>query len=171
MSERRELLIDAFNVMFAHARFGPLLRRDLETARTEFLRFVQQNRPADATRVYVVFDAHRDRGPSSDTGRQNTDYSASVHVVYARETADVWIQRRIREHADPSQLTVVTSDNAIIATVRAHGSRLLRVSQFLQLPRRRVAPGAGKSADKPEHVSRREIEEWERLFGERRDDD
>jgi len=174
MTERRELLIDAFNVIFAHPRLGPLVRRDQAAARDAFLVFVSQNRPADATRVYVVFDAHRDKGPATETGRQGTTYSGGVHAIFARETADVWIQRRIREHPNPALVTVITSDNAIIATVHAYGARLLRVRDFLRLPERRRAGGAAaqsRAEEKPARVTRRELEEWERLFGERHDEE
>lgn len=172
MTNRRELLIDAFNVMFAHPRLGPLVRRDQAAARAAFLVFVQQNRPADATRVYVVFDAHRDQGPATEKARQDCSYSGGVHAVFARETADVWIQRRIRAHPDPTLITVITSDNAIIATVRAYGARLLHVKEFLRLPERRKTRGATatRGGEKPGRVTRRELAEWERLFDERPDE-
>ena len=170
MAGRRELLIDAFNVMFAHPRLGPLLRRDLQAARQEFLVLVNQNRPADATRVYVVFDAHRDPGPP---GEANSQYSGSVHVVFARETADTWIQRRVRAHPEPQQLTVVTSDREILDTVKAYGARHLRVSEFLRLPARRRAARQRQAGadDKPASSSRREIEDLEKLFEERGEED
>ncbi len=173
MSPRRELLIDAFNVIFAHPRFGPLVRRDPEAARQEFLEYVQAHRPADSSRVTVVFDAHRDPGPATETGRQRREYSSSVHVVFARETADVWIQKRIRESKRPGLITVVTSDREILATVRAHGAQRLPVRQFLQLrpKKRRRAPGTGGAPDKPSSMSRRELEELERMFEERKKDD
>jgi predicted RNA-binding protein with PIN domain len=172
MADRRELLIDAYNVMFAHPRIGPLVRHDRERAREAFLEFVSQSRPADATRVVVVFDAHREPGGPHAPGRVGRDYRGNVHVVFAPETADVWIQRRIREHDDPTQLTVVTSDREILATVRAHGATVLRVSEFLSLPaERRRRADQNRARDKPEHMSRRELEEWERLFEKPRDEE
>jgi predicted RNA-binding protein with PIN domain len=172
MAGRRELLIDAYNVMFADPRIGPLVRHDRERARDAFLELVSQNRPADATRVVVVFDAHRNPGGPQAPGRVGRAYQGNVHVVFAPETADAWIQRHIREHEDPTLLTVVTSDREILATVRAHGAAVLRVSEFLRLPveRRRRAEG-NRARDKPEHMSRRELEEWERLFKEPRDEE
>ena len=173
MAERRELLIDAFNVIFAHPQLGPLVRRDQEAAREQFVALVNQKRPADATRVYVVFDAHRAKASAAETGRQDVAYRGAVHTVYARETADAWIQRRIREAPDPGMITVITSDNAIIATVRAYGAHLLRVSEFLSLSRRKATGSqhAGQADEKPERLSRRELEEWERLFEKPADED
>jgi len=172
MASRRELLIDAYNVMFADPRIGPLVRQDRERARDAFIALVSQNRPADATRVVVVFDAHREPGGPVAPGRQGRAYQSGVHVVFAHETADAWIQRRIREHADPTHLTVVTSDREILATVRAHGAHVLRVAEFLQLhARRRARAREIQERDKPEHLSRRELEEWERLFEAPRDEE
>lgn len=172
MPGRRELLIDAYNVIYADPRLGPLVRRDAERAREEFLALVAQRVPADGTATVVVFDAMRDPAPPTQTGRTNREYTRGLHVVYARETADTWIRERIRNHADPRLITVVTSDREILATVQAHGAGVLRVSEFLRLAARRHRRTREiRDAEKPEHTSRREIEEWERLFGEPRDDE
>lgn len=173
MAERRELLIDAFNVMFADPRFGPLVRRNAEKAREEFLAWVNQNRPSDSTRVYVVFDAHRDPGPAAGTGKQGSAYQGAVHVIFARETADVWIQKRIRQHSQPQEITVVTSDRAILSTVHAYKAQHLRVSDFLHLPdsRRKKRQARHTADDKPERPTKREIEEWRKIFEDRPDED
>lgn len=172
MPARREILIDAYNVIYAHPKLGPLVRRDAARAREEFLALVASRLPADGSVGIVVFDAMRDPRPPSETGRTGRERQRGLQVVYARESADAWIQTRIREHAEPGLLTIVTSDNAILATARAHGAVILRVSDFLQLAARRQARLREiRSSEKPAHQSPREIEEWERLFGERQRDD
>jgi predicted RNA-binding protein with PIN domain len=169
---RREILIDAYNVIFADARLGPLVRRDPESAREQFLALVVQRLPADGTRGFVVFDAARDPRPTTETGRTNSAYSRGLQIVYARETADTWIRERIRNHADPSQLTVVTSDREILETARAHGAVILRVSDFLQLAARRHERARDlRDSEKPQHTSRREMDELEKLFEEPRPDE
>src|SRR5262245_38249018 len=107
---RREFLIDAYNVIFAHSRLGPLVRRDPEAAREQFLALVAQRLPPDGTRGIVVFDAAREPRPTTETGRTHSDYARGLQIVYARETADTWIRERIRNHEDASQVTVITSD-------------------------------------------------------------
>jgi predicted RNA-binding protein with PIN domain len=172
MPPRRELLIDAYNVMFAHPRLGPLLRRDLERARDEFLALVAERMPADGTLGFVVFDAARDPRPITETGRTGTAYERGLQVVFARTSADDWIQERIRGHADPSVLTIVTADRAILETARAHGAQVLRVATFLQLAARRHARARElRQTEKPTHQSAREIEEWRRLFEKPREDE
>lgn len=172
MPNRREILIDAYNVMFAHPHLGPLLRRDLERARDEFLALVARLRPADATRVVVVFDAQRNPSPITAVGRTSESYRNSIHVVYARGSADAWIMRRIREDESPGALTIVTSDREILDAARAHGAGIRRVSEFLELPqKRRARLRRIRESEKPDRSSPGELAEWERLFGEPRDDD
>lgn len=172
MADRREILVDAFNVIFAHPSLGPLVRRDAERAREEFLALVAARQPGDARRTWVVFDAHRDPGPRTETGRTGGGSRHGLHVVFARESADTWIQNRIREHSEPAQVTVVTSDRAILETARAHGATILRVAEFLQLPaRRRQRLREIRESEKPEHQSAREIEEWRKLFEDRDPED
>jgi ribosomal protection tetracycline resistance protein len=167
MAARREILIDAYNVIFAHPKLGPLVRRDPARARDEFLSLVATRLPQDGSLGVVVFDAMRDPRPPTETGRTGRERQRGLQVVYARETADAWIQARIRDHSEPGALTIVTSDNAILATARAHGAGILKVSDFLQLAARRQARLRElRSSEKPTHQSSREIEEWERLFGE-----
>ena len=169
---RRELLIDAYNVMFAHPRLGPLLRRDLERAREEFLVLVAQRLPVDGTLGIVVFDATRDPAVPTTTGRVRRANSHGVQVVFARESADAWIQQRIREHTDPACLTVVTADREILETARAHGAGSMRVTEFLQVAsRRRKRMREIRSSEKPEHQSARELDEWRRLFEKPREEE
>lgn len=168
MPARREILIDAYNVIYAHPQLGPLVRRDAARARDEFLALVASRLPADGSLGVVVFDAMREPRPSTEPGRASRQRQRGLQVVFARESADAWIQARIRDHSDPALLTVVTSDNEILATARAHGAAILRVSDFLQLAARRQARLRElRTSEKPAHQSAREIEEWERLFGRR----
>lgn len=172
MPPRRELLVDAYNVMFAHPRLGPLLRRDLARARDEFLALVAERMPPDSTLGIVVFDASRDPRPTTETGRTGTAYERGLQIVFARPSADDWIQERIRDHTDPSVLTIVTSDRAILETARAHGSQILRVATFLQLSARRHARVRElRQSEKPTHQSARELEEWRRLFEKPREEE
>jgi len=166
-----EVLIDAYNVMFAHPTIGPLIRSNHESARDEFVAFVAANRPAGATRIYVVFDAHRSPSLATEVGRPARAYDRGLHVVFATETADVWIQNRIRRAADPQKITVITSDREILATVTAHEGTILRVSDYLKLRKRNTHRATSNRPSKPSHVSNKELAKWEKLFAERRDEE
>jgi len=167
----RQVLIDAYNVMFAHPKIGPLVRRNNASAREEFLALVAANRPAGATHIYVVFDAHRSPAPNTETGRTGPSYDRGLHIIFATETADVWIQNRVRQAADPKDITVVTSDREILATVTAHKAAILRVSEFLKLRTRSSRRISSQLPDKPSHMSNKQLAQWEKLFSEKRQDD
>ncbi len=171
MTARRELLIDAFNVIFAHPRLGPLVRRDAERAREEFLVLVAGRVSTGGGRVVVVFDAHRDPGPVAGKGRVGAIQRHGVEAVFAAETADTWIREHIRSAEDARSITVVTSDREILDTARAHHCTILRVSDFLQLGTRSAKSRHEPDSDKPVRSSAREIAEWEQLFGSPRNDD
>jgi predicted RNA-binding protein with PIN domain len=166
------MLIDAYNVMFADGRIGPLLRRDPERARDEFLALVAQRAPHDGTTVIVVFDATRAPRPATEPGRIGQTRVRGLQVVYARESADTWIRERIGAASEPATITLVTSDREILATAAAHGAGILRVAEFLQLAARGHRRARElRQSEKPDHVGRREVEEWEKLFDERPKDD
>lgn len=168
MAARREILIDAYNVLYADRRLNALVRRDAERARDEFVALVALRLPPGGGLGVVVFDAMRDPRPVTETGRTRTSMQRGLQIVYARDSADTWIRDRIRAHPDPSLLTIVTSDREILETARVHGAGILRVADFLQLGKRQQARAQElRNREKPEHQSRGEIAEWERLFGER----
>jgi ribosomal protection tetracycline resistance protein len=172
MTARREILIDAYNVIFADPKLGPLVRQDPARARDELLALVAQRIPADGTLGIVVFDAMRDPRPTTETGRTGRSYERGLQVIYARESADDWIREHIQTHADPTLLTIVTSDREILETARAHRAGMMRVSDFLQLAAKRHARARElRESEKPNHTSRREMEEWQRLFEKPRDEE
>jgi predicted RNA-binding protein with PIN domain len=172
MTARREILIDAYNVLYADPRLNALMRRDVERAREEFVAWVAVRLPPESGLGVVVFDAMRDPRPVTETGRAHTSMQRGLQIVYARDSADTWIRDRIRTHAQPALLTIVTSDREILETARTHGAGILRVSEFLQLgSRQKQRLREIRDREKPEHQSRREIAEWERLFGERPDEE
>jgi len=169
---RRELLLDAYNILYADPRLNALMRRDVERAREEFIALAAVRPPPSGASVIVVFDAMRDPRPVTETGRTRTSMQRGMQVVYARDSADTWIRERMRTHAEPALLTVVTSDREILETARVHGCGTMRVREYLDLnARQQQKLRAIRDQEKPQHLSKRELAEWERLFGEKRDED
>lgn len=173
MGARRELLIDAYNVLYAEPHFNVLMRRDVEKAREEFVAWVAVRAPSTGAAVYVVFDAMRDPPPVTQVGRvAPVTLQRGIHVVYARESADTWIRTRMSTHAEPALLTVVTSDREILASAQAYGCSILRVSEFLNLgAKQKRQVRELRQTEKPSHQSKRELEEWKRLFEKPREDE
>jgi predicted RNA-binding protein with PIN domain len=115
-------------------------------------------------RVRVVFD----RGLPG--GRSHELSGGGVEVVFAStgRTADSILCERIRRSRDPHGLTVVTSDQQVIAAAQARGARVMRSEEFASLL---SAPPTADTGDerKDVHLSSEEVEEWLALFGEEDD--
>ena len=98
-------------------------------------------------RATVVFDHGLPGGRSELSG-------GGVEVVFASagRTADSILRERVRRARDPRGLTVVTSDNEVIAAARARGARVLRSEEFAaQLS----APPPAGDGEKEVRISRR----------------
>jgi len=172
MAARPELLIDAYNVIYADAQLRPVMLRDPEQARAGFVARVLRHLPPGNTQGIIVFDAMRDPAPVTGTGRMHEESRGSLRIVYARETADTWIIRYMAAHAATRPLAVVTSDREILEAARTHGVRIVRVSEFLRTGTKRSARMERlRDTEKPSHTSAREVAERERLFEERRPED
>jgi len=112
-------------------------------------------------RVTVVFD----RGLPG--GRSHALSGGGVEVVFAAtgHTADGILRERVSHARDPRGLTVVSSDQEVIAAVRARGARVMRSEEFVA---RLETPHPADDAGKDVHLSAEEVEEWLRVFGTER---
>jgi predicted RNA-binding protein with PIN domain len=116
-------------------------------------------------RVRVVFDCGLPGGRSRELS------GGGVEVVFASagRTADGILRERIRRSRDPHGLTVVTSDQQVIAAAQARGARVMRSEEFASLLSEPPAVDIGDTG-KDVHLSPQEVEEWLALFGEEDDD-
>ncbi len=112
-------------------------------------------------RATVVFDQGLPGGPSKSLSR------SGVKVVFAPagRTADGILRQRIRRARDPRGLTVITSDQEIIAAARAKGMQVMRSEEFAR--ELVTVPKATREDDV--HLSPGEVDEWLRLFERRCD--
>jgi predicted RNA-binding protein with PIN domain len=116
-------------------------------------------------RVTVVFDYGLPGGYSRELS------GGSVEVVFAPagRTADGILCERVRSARDARGLTVVTSDNQVIAVARARQARIVRSEEFAaQLSRPRVVEKTRTEGDV--RLSEKEVEEWLRVFEKGEDD-
>jgi hypothetical protein len=146
-----------------------LLLRDLDPSasslaevRREFLRRVDAVRGPDES-VTVVFDGR----PGTRAGR--TD-GAGVDVRYSRSprTADDLIVSMVRA-APRNSVTVLTHDRELARRVRRAGGAVGDPSSFFRLARPRRRGPAPR--EKPRAPRGHELDEWERLFEEREDEE
>jgi predicted RNA-binding protein with PIN domain len=135
-------LVDGYNVLHA----GVLRGRD----RAGWWKAAAQARLVAAVagfddpqaELWVIFDAAR---PEAASERCSAPPGSRVRLVFT-PSADDWIVRRVRGHAEPGRLAVVTADRQVAERARQRGARVVSPLAFL----RRCADTTGSSSQSPE---------------------
>lgn len=93
--------------------------------------------------------------------------NSAVKVFFAAKPgdADSIMLKRIQNARDPKAWTIVTSDERIINAAKKRGMTILRSMAFAQKLNER-APVISKEENPNVHVTKAEVEEWLRIFGE-----
>ncbi len=148
------LLIDGHNLI-AQLPDQRLDDPDDEAQLVERLRRYQAH---TGKRLTVVFDRGLPGGVERDLS------TSKVKVVFAPtgRAADALIIDRVRRSRDPRGLTVVTSDQHVIAAVERQGARVMRAETFA------AELGAPPTSTESDDVvlSQSEVDEWLALFEE-----
>ncbi len=111
-------IVDGYNLLFSSTFKEWIRKTDLHSARGHLIAFVRSYLPA---RVIIVFD-----------GREEYPQIEIEGVVFTRgESADEYIKRFVRNHPNPSQVTVVSNDRSIQGFARSMGARVMGVNEFL----------------------------------------
>lgn len=145
------LIVDGYNVLGLRGQVGP----DSERARDQLITDLMLYRQRKGHAVTVVFDGWR-QGSAS----QGHEHRAGVEVIYSKrgEQADQVIRRLAEEYG--ASCAVVTSDQEIQRSAKAHQAVILSASEFeRRLQERPVAkqPGfLGKDSDRDERPKRLE---------------
>lgn len=121
-------LVDGYNVLHA----GVLRGRD----RAGWWKAAAQARLVAAAagfddphaEVWVVFDAAR---PEAASERCTPPPGGRVRLVFT-PSADDWIVQRVRGHAEPGRLAVVTADRQVAERSRHRGARVVSPLAFLR---------------------------------------
>ena len=146
------LLIDGHNLI-ARLRDVHLDDADDEVQLVERLRRYQAR---TGKRVTVIFDRGLPGGPEPDLS------TSKLKVIFAPNgrSADALIVNRVRRNRDPRGLTVVTSDQKIIAAVERRGARVVRAERFAS----ELDAAPASSAADDVKLSQSEVDEWMALF-------
>ena len=112
-----QLFIDGYNVIFAWEELHQLADSDLGAARDQLLDAVLVYRSCVPGEITVVFDGYRVPGGAGEEQEWH-----GIHVVYTKEkeTADMYLERRMEAIGKKERVRIVTSDRLIqLAAVRA----------------------------------------------------
>jgi hypothetical protein len=135
-------LIDGYNlahkITLPAGKVGPAR---LDAARTELLKIVADAHGDEVGTVSVIFDTKRSRHLESEQVIHGIDVRFAVG-----EQADDMIERLIKAHQSPAQLTVVSDDHRVQAAARRRRCRVLECNDYLDLLERMSGP-------KPEHIA------------------
>jgi predicted RNA-binding protein with PIN domain len=156
---QRLIVVDGYNLILRSPALRPEGGRTLRESRERLINLLSWTVGAGEARFLVVFDGE-EGGRESGGGR--------VEVRYARkpQTADDVIRRVVEEAIDRGQaLTVVTSDLEVARHARTMGADIALGDLFLSSV---LSPPKAGAPEKPESLSRRELEEWAELFRQRR---
>ncbi|MCA9159771.1 MAG: NYN domain-containing protein [Planctomycetales bacterium] len=135
-----KLLIDGYNVLFQSQLVGRGRGRQwLPAARNRLMQLLASRlTPAELSTTQVVFDAPRvGQAPPAVT------QPSGLSICYAvdHHEADDLLEKIMREHPTPKQLTVVSSDQRIRRCARAQRATSMDSQAFLdQLERRPASP-------------------------------
>ncbi len=138
-------IVDGYNLLFSSSFKEWIKKTDLHSARSHLIAFVRSYLPA---KVIIVFD-----------GREDFPQIEIEGVVFTRgESADEYIKRFVRNHPNPSQVTVVSNDRSIQGFARSMGARVMGINEFLAR-RKRGKKGQKKYPQSGFKVSPREMKE------------
>jgi predicted RNA-binding protein with PIN domain len=161
-------LIDGYNLLHAmglmNPRFGP---HGLAKARNSLIGLLAGALGDQASGVTVVFDA--DTAPPD---AQREFDQRGVHIEFARagEEADDVLERLIRLHSAPRQLTLVTNDRRILLAARRRGCTEKKCEDFLDWLQRQYEAKKKPSPAEPDEKSRGanagSTERWLREFAD-----
>jgi predicted RNA-binding protein with PIN domain len=156
-------LIDGYNL--AHQltlRVGQVSASELARSRTDLLKHVAQRHGDQAGEVTVVFDAGSVRGIEL----QQTMFGIDVRMAVGEQADDV-IERLVKAHSAPKQLTVVSDDHRIQAAGRHRGCIVQGCQEYLDyLDRPTAGSTEAPPPEKPLVPDPAETAQWEQAFSE-----
>lgn len=127
MSERRYLLIDAYNVIHATDPLRKLMAGQLDLARDQLAEMVRPIHDAEAIRVALILDS---RNESLEVEHPFGARTFEYLYAPAALTADGVIERIVKRVREPSGVSVVSNDNMVREATRASGAMALRPEEL-----------------------------------------
>jgi predicted RNA-binding protein with PIN domain len=158
MSGDHLIVVDGYNLIHRSPELRPGPERTLQEAREKVVNLLSWAVGAGDARFLVVFDGAE--GSDADMGG-----NGRVQVRWSKPPAkaDDLIRRIVEDEMERvDRLTVVTADLEVARHARAMGADIALSDLFLGSM---LGPGREREADeKPGTMSRKELEEWAKVF-------
>jgi predicted RNA-binding protein with PIN domain len=166
----KALLVDGYNIIYAHPELAATIEQDQDAAREGLLRELSPLASPDYYElVMVVFDAAGSSQPEPVVQERG-----GMTVVFTRrqQSADTFIERVVRRLVPGNEVVVATSDRLLLSLVSGFGARTIdgrsllgMTTEALQETREEIKRmAAGSRANLEDRVS----EEVRRLLDEMR---
>lgn len=119
-SKNTYLLVDGYNIIFAHEELSSIATYSLASARQKLCDMLSEFKGMTLYRIIVVFDAHLVEG-----GLGSVESYHNIMVVFTKEaeTADNYIERTSHKLARHDRVVVATSDYLEQIIIIGQGAR------------------------------------------------
>ena len=126
-SNKKYLLVDGYNIIYASEELSDLAKTDLKAARDKLIDILINFQAFRRELVILVFDAYKVPG-----GKEHIDDQNGLLVVYTKEaeTADQYIEKAAHEIGKKYSVTVATSDAIEQVIVLSSGAYRLSARDF-----------------------------------------
>ena len=133
------LIIDGYNLLHQVPDLAERISTDLQAARHQLIRLIENTAHRLAPRTTIVFDGR-------ETGVDDSLTSPHLEVFFSPDnlSADTVIERLVSRHDQPERILVITSDHAEHATVSSAGAHVMSSQEFLNRCRRDARRGGDK---------------------------
>ncbi|UCG53104.1 MAG: NYN domain-containing protein [Candidatus Latescibacterota bacterium] len=161
MIRSQKIIIDGYNVIYTDDRLRRIACRDMERAREEFLRVLEDYIKAKDIQVTVVFDG---KGGMVEA---EAVVPGKLQVVYSAtgQSADDLILSVVEESGKARSYMVVTSDRAHIGGMAKRlGCEVLGSKRFLERLLKRT-PESSKHRDEKPGQGNIDTDYWLGMFG------
>lgn len=147
-------LIDGNNVIRANPEWDRMFLDNKENAKNYFVQKVVDYFKDKKNQATIFFDGFTFVHSFSKV-------SNNVSIKHAKnKTADETILITIEKSKNPKNLVIVTNDNSLISKAKLFQCRHISSNDFIN----KITLKKGSTKDKPEELSKSDIEYWLRLF-------
>ena len=113
------LIVDGYNMIYDWADLKALSKGNIGAAREQLIHCLVNYTGYKEWKLILVFDAYRVK--DSDTRNYQKGNTTIVYTRY-NQTADSYIERKVKELKDDYQIIVATSDGLIQNSILSHGA-------------------------------------------------
>lgn len=152
-----EYLIDGNNVIHANREWAKMFSDNPENAKNFFIQKVVDHFKDTKNKVTIFFDGFK-------FVHSFTIVSNNVNVKYAKnKTADETIIITIEKSRNKKRIVVITNDLQLSNKARLYQCKLISSNEFINM----ISIKKEGANNKPEQLSKSEVEYWLRMFEER----